>query len=93
MALSRSPSSGPSQDPINDLQQIEAEEETLETRFRRLSPDLDHENSPFISPEGNESRESLPLDAAVDPVSEWHEDGQESKSVLYLVLLTLSIGG
>lgn len=93
MALSRSPSSGASQDPISDLPQIEAEEETSETHFRRQSPDLGRENSPFISPEGSESRESLSLDAAADPVSEWHEDGQESKSVLYLVLLTLSIGG
>lgn len=93
MALSRSPSPGASQDPTSDQQQIEAEQEASETHFRRQSPDLDRENSPFISPEGSESRESLSQDAAVDPVSEWHEDGQESKSVLYLVLLTLSIGG
>lgn len=93
MALSRSPSPGASQDPISDQQQFEAEEEALETHFRRQSPDLDRENSPFILPEGRESRESLSQDAAVDPVSEWHEDGEESKSVLYLVLLTLSIGG
>lgn len=93
MALSRSPSPGASQDPIIDLQRIEAEEEASETHFRRQSPDLDRESSPFISPEGSESRRSLSLDAAVDTISEWREEGQESKSVLYLVLLTLSIGG
>lgn len=93
MALSRSPSPGASQHPISDLQQTQAEEKASEAHFRRQSPDSDRENSPFISPEGSESRESLSQDAAVESVSEWHEEGQESKSVLYLVLLTLSIGG
>ena len=92
MALSRSPSPGALQDPISNLQPTEAEEAS-EAHFRRQSPDLDRENSPLISPEGSEFSENLSQDAAAGQVLELHEDGQESKSVLYLVLLTLSIGG
>lgn len=93
MALSRSPSPGSSQDPISELRPIEVEGEASEAHFQRQSPDSDRENSPFISPKGNESSESLSQGAAVCRASEWHEDGQESKSVWHLVLLTLSIGG
>lgn len=93
MALSRSPSPGASQDHTSDLQPIEAGEEALEASFQRQSPDLDRENSPLISPEGSEFSGIVSQDAAVGRISAWHEDGQESKSVWYLVLLTLSIGG
>lgn len=100
MALSRSPSPGALQDPVSDQQSIEAEEVELQPPFEasephsgRRSPNLDSENSPFISPEGSDFGENLIQNAAAYGVSEWHEDGQESKSVLYLILLTLSMGG
>lgn len=93
MALSRSHSPGALQAPVSDLQPTESEEEASEAHPRRQSPDLDRENSPFIPPEGSEFGENLSQNAVADQVSEWHEDEQESKSVLYLVLLTLSIGG
>ena len=94
MALSRSLSPGALQDPLSDQQSIEAEE-AEDAHSGKQSPNLDSENSPFISPEGSDFGENLIQDAAAGAggVSEWHEDGQESKSVLYLVLLTLSMGG
>lgn len=100
MAFSRSPSSGAPQYPISDQQPIEAEEVELqpplgasEAHSGRQSPDLDNQNIPFISPEGSDFGENLIQDAAAGGVSEWQKDGQESKSILYLVLLTLSMGG
>lgn len=78
MALSRSPSPGALPDPKIDPQPIESEE------VERPTLDLDSEYSPSTPPEGS---------AAADGASEWHGDRQESKSVLYLILLTLSMGG
>lgn len=94
MALSRSLSPGALQDPLSDQQSIEAEE-AEDAHSGRQSPNPDSENSAFISPEGSDFGENLIQDAAAGAgeVSEWPEDGQESKSVLYLVLLTLSMGG
>lgn len=86
MALSRPPSSGALQDPTSDQQPIEAEE-VEDAHSGRQSRNPDSENSPLVSPGGSIQ------DAAAGGVSEWHEDRQESKSVLYLVLLTLSMGG
>lgn len=80
----------------NEIEEVEPRPSlgSSEGHPRSRSPESLNEDSPFIPPEGSEAGENHFRNETPAAVSDPHQEGQEkSKSVLYLILLTLSIGG
>lgn len=77
---------------INDTRETGFVISTPRSNFQ--SSRLSSEQSPFLPSGGSEDAENLLHNEVPRGSQDWQEEGEvESKSVLYLFVLTLSIGG
>ena len=90
-------SSSDEQPAVTD--EIKSQPGMRRTSIHKRSQSLEplNENSPLLSPaQGDDVENLIPRETSDIPGTslEWNEgDEEQSKSVLYLILLTLSIGG